>query len=243
MKLQGYGRDLAYVHDVGFGSFTEKAAPGVLDILRRGDIVSGLVVDLGCGSGLWARRLVEAGYAVLGIDFSPDMLAIARRRVPKATFRRASFLDGGFPPCAAITSLGECFNYLFDDRNGRASLRRLFRHAYGALQPGGLLVFDIAEPGRARTWDRRFWKGRNWACLVEFDHDEPRHRLARRITTFRKIGRQYRRGEETHVQQLYRGSRLAEDLRQAGFRVRTVRGYGDLRFLKAQVGFVARKPI
>jgi hypothetical protein len=40
MKLEAYKRDLAYVHDVGFGSFAERAAPGVLSILRRGDILS-----------------------------------------------------------------------------------------------------------------------------------------------------------------------------------------------------------
>jgi hypothetical protein len=66
--------------------------------------------------------------------------------------------------------------------------------------------------------------------------------LTRRITTFRKVGRYYRRAEETHVQQLYQGSQLAGDLREIGFRVRTVRGYRGLRFLKAQVGLIARRP-
>lgn len=236
-----YKQDLAYIHDVGFGSFAERAASGVLTLLRRGGIAGGLVIDLGCGSGLWARRLVKAGYGVLGIDSSPHMIAIARRRVPEGTFRVASFLDGGFPPCAAITSLGECFNYLFDNRNGRSSLRRLFRQAYRALQPGGLLVFDVAEPGRARRWDRRFWMGDDWACLVEFDHTPRRNLLTRRITTFRRVGRHYRRAEETHVQRLYRGLELAGDLREVGFRVRIVRGYGGFRFVKAQVGLIARR--
>jgi SAM-dependent methyltransferase len=242
MTTEAYNRDLAYVHDVGFGSFAERAAPGVLNILRGSGISNGLVIDLGCGGGLWARRLVDAGYEVLGMDLSPHMITIARQRVPEGTFRRASFLDGGFPSCAAITSLGECFNYLFDDRNRRSSLCRLFRQAHRALQPGGLLIFDVVEPGRARGSDRRFWKGRDWACLTEFDHDRRRDLLTRRITTFRKVGRQYRRAEETHVQQLYRGSQLAGDLREIGFRVRTIRGYGALRFLKAQVGLIARRP-
>ena len=142
MKSEAYKRDLAHVHDVGFGRFAEQSAPGVLNILRRRGISSGLVIDLGCGSGLWARRLVDAGYGVLGIDASPHMIAIARQRVPEATFRTASFLDGNFPPCAAITSLGECFNYLFDERTNRTSLCRLFRRAHRALQPGGLFLFD-----------------------------------------------------------------------------------------------------
>jgi SAM-dependent methyltransferase len=241
MRRETYRQDLAYIHDVGFGSFAERSAPGVLEILQRNGISSGLVIDLGCGGGLWARRLVDAGYRVLGIDVSPHMIAIARKRVPEATFRRTSFLDAGLPPCAAITSLGECFNYLFDDRNNRTSLCGLFRQAYRALQPGGLLVFDIAEPGRAEGSARRFWTGRDWACLTEYEHDARRSRLTRRMTTFRKVGRHYRRAEETHVQQLYKGSQLADDLRQLGFRVRTVRGYGDVQFPKALVGLIARK--
>ena len=242
MKQVAYKEDLAYIHDVGFGGFAEKSAPGVLNILSRGGISGGLVIDLGCGGGLWARQLVDAGYEVLGIDLSPHMIAIARERAPEATFRTASFFDVDFPRCAAITSLGECFNYLFDDRNRRSCLSRLFGLAYQALQPGGLLIFDVAEPGRAHTWDRRFWKGRDWACLTEYDHDRRRNRLTRRMTTFRKVGLHYRRSEETHVQQLYRGAQLAADLRGIGFRVRTVRAYGNYPLQKAHVGLIARRP-
>ena len=170
------------------------------------------------------------------------MIALARKRVPQGTFRTASFLDVDFPPSAAITALGECFNYTFDNRNSRSSLSRLFRRAFRALRPGGLLVFDVAEPGRAEGSDRRFWQGRDWACLTEYVHDQRRNRLTRQITTFRKVGRQYRRAEETHVQQLYEGPQLAGDLREIGFRVRTARGYGDFRFPKGLVGLIARKP-
>ncbi|MFY9574661.1 MAG: class I SAM-dependent methyltransferase, partial [Blastocatellia bacterium] len=61
-----YKDDLAYIHDTGFGDFARTAAPGLLEILRTNRIVTGLVVDLGCGSGLWAQALSRAGYEVLG---------------------------------------------------------------------------------------------------------------------------------------------------------------------------------
>ena len=238
-----YKQDLAYVHDAGFGTFAERSAPGVLHILRASGIRSGLVVDLGCGGGLWARRLTDAAYHILGIDLSPDMIALARKRVPEGSFRAGSFLDVNFPDCVAITALGECFNYTFDRRSSRSSLSRLFRRAFRALRPGGLLVFDVAEPGRAEGSSRCFWEGSDWACLTEFVQDGPRRQLTRQVTTFRKVGRYYRRAEETHVQQLYRASQLAGDLRKIGFRVRTVRRYGDFRFAKAHAGLIARKPL
>ena len=47
-----YGEDLTYIHDVGHAEFALGAAPGIMEILDRNGIHYGLVVDLGCGSGL-----------------------------------------------------------------------------------------------------------------------------------------------------------------------------------------------
>jgi SAM-dependent methyltransferase len=132
-----YKEDLAYIHDVGHGDFALKSAPGILAILDRNKIREGLVVDLGCGSGLWARELAEAQYDVLGIDISGSMIGIARGRVPDAEFRIGSLFKVDIPPCDAVTSLGECLNYLFDPDNNSQTLGRLFRRIYDALTPGG----------------------------------------------------------------------------------------------------------
>ncbi|MEW5927683.1 MAG: hypothetical protein AB1941_09365 [Gemmatimonadota bacterium] len=61
MDASSYREDLASVHHVGFGDFAEGAAPGVLALLRQAGIREGLVVDLGCGSGVWARALRRYG--------------------------------------------------------------------------------------------------------------------------------------------------------------------------------------
>jgi SAM-dependent methyltransferase len=119
-----YRDDLAYIHDVGHGNFARGAAPGLLHFLHDRGITAGLVIDLGCGTGIWARELVRAGFAVLGIDISPSMIALARKRVPAAKFRIGSFLEAPLPECVAVTSLGECFNYLFDPSNCRQLLAR-----------------------------------------------------------------------------------------------------------------------
>ncbi|HEV3255335.1 MAG TPA: class I SAM-dependent methyltransferase [Gemmataceae bacterium] len=239
---KAYQDDLAYIHDVGFGGFAIKAAPGLLAILRKRGITKGLVVDLGCGSGLWARELCTAGYDVLGIDISAAMIDLARRRVPEARFRNESFLSASLPPCDAVTAIGECFNYLFDKKNSAKALARFFRRVYDALRPGGVFVFDIAEPGRVPAPRRSHWEGKDWAVLVHAEEDKSRNVLTRRITTLRKVGELYRRGEEVHRLRLYRSPALAEQLRRVGFKVRILRGYGSLRFAVGHAALLARKP-
>ena len=84
-------------------------------------------LGLGCGSGIWAERLSASGYEVLGIDISRAMIRMARKRAPRAQFRNESFLATKLPPCVVVTSLGECFSYLFDRRNTALGLRGLLR--------------------------------------------------------------------------------------------------------------------
>jgi SAM-dependent methyltransferase len=237
-----YQDDLAYIHDTGFGGFARGSSPGLLSLFRQSGIAGGLVVDLGCGSGIWARQLADAGYQVLGVDISPAMIDLARRRVPEGRFHVGSFVRFPIPPCRAVTALGEVFNYLFDPEISLRTLRRVCERVFHALTPAGLLVFDVAQPGRCKGLTQRFMEGQDWACLVELRRDVARQRLTRRIVSFRKVGDAYRRHEESHTQQLYPGTKVAEMLRAVGFRVRQARRYGDHALRPGVVALVARKP-
>jgi SAM-dependent methyltransferase len=237
-----YDVDLAYVHDVGFGAFARDSAPGLLDVMRQHGVRDGRIVDLGCGSGIWAEALVNAGFDVTGVDISAAMIDIARRRVPSADFHVQPLLEFELPNCRAVTALGEVLNYLFDRRTGVPTLRRLFRRVHAALEPSGLFIFDVAEPGRHPGPSQRFFQRDDWTVLVEYHEDQKTHRLTREIVTFRKVDGSYRRSVETHRLQLYRRAEVAAALRAAGFRVKTVRAYGEFRFPAAWTGFVARKP-
>lgn len=240
----GYKEDLAYVHDVGYTDFVRRSSPGLLGLFAQGGLEEGFVVVLGCGSGVWSRDLVDAGYEVRGQDLSPDMVRLARERVPEARFDVGSFIDFDIPPCDAITCLGECFNYTFDERIDREMLRRTFKRAWEALPRGGLFVFDVIEPGIVgKTPVRTFGEGDDWTVLVELSEvDRYGARAERRIVSFRQVGDVWRRTEEVHPLQLYRGTELAGDLREIGFRARLLRSYGSQHFRPGHVGLIARKP-
>jgi SAM-dependent methyltransferase len=243
-KGEAYRDDLAFIHDAGFGGFARDAAAFLLAALRRQRWAGGLVVDLGCGSGILAERLAAAGFDVLGIDISAAMVALARQRVPGGRFRQGSLLTAELPPCVAVTAVGECVNYQFDPGNTRQGLHKLFRRTYQALGRGGLLIFDVAEPGRVpgSGLQRTFREGEGWAVLVTAEEDRRRGLLTRRITSFRKVGEVYRRDHEIHRLRLFRRSEVAGQLRRIGFRVRVLSGYGREPFPPGYAGFLARKP-
>ena len=176
-----YSADLAYIHDVGFGDFARGAAPGVLPLLRRKGIRDGLVVELGCGSGIWARELLRAGYRMLGVDISAAMTALARKNSPGAKFVTASYLDTKLPSCSAVTALGECFNYAFDLSNGFRGLQRLFRKIHKALVPGGIFIFDVAlaqdSPAAPQLCRGRWLGGTGRYPAGRHDADAHHHQL------------------------------------------------------------------
>src|SRR5262245_1421425 len=179
---EGYKDDLAYIHDAGFGHYAANAARVLRDALR-GKFAGGLVIDLGCGSGILAQKLTGAGYDVLGIDQSAAMIALARKRAPKAHFQHQSFVSAQLPPCVAVTAIGEIFNYLFDGSNTMPRLRNLLRRIFQALSPGGLLLFDVDGPGRGSKAGRYqvFREGKDWAVLADIEEDRSQNLLTRKI--------------------------------------------------------------
>ena len=85
VRDEPYYRDaLARIHHEGFGFHADACAPGILALLEPVAAGDGLVVEVGCGSGLLTRHLVDAGHRVIATDASPAMLDIARSYVPDA---------------------------------------------------------------------------------------------------------------------------------------------------------------
>ncbi len=243
--MNNYREDLAYINDAGFSDFTAGTTPGVLAILKRAGVRTGLVVDLGCGSGRWVAALGDAGYDVLGVDLSPDMIRLARKRAPLARFVTGSLLNTKLPACDAVTAIGEIVNYQFDPKHSRAALTRLFRRVHAALRPGGLFVFDVAGPDRVPVEvPALYWKeGSDWSLCVEVDGNAHSRWMTRKSVCFRKDAKgRYRRSEETHRLRLLDAAEVAAELETIGFRVRLHDSYGRFRLYPGMRAVVARKP-
>ena len=71
----------AYVYDELMDNVPYDAwAEYLIGLLKENGVPEGLVCELGCGTGQMTRRLAEAGYDMIGIDLSEEMLDVAREQ-------------------------------------------------------------------------------------------------------------------------------------------------------------------
>ncbi len=62
----------------------EEWADFILEIQKKNKITDGLVLELGCGTGKLMSLLGNAGFDMIGVDNSVDMLQIAREKHPRS---------------------------------------------------------------------------------------------------------------------------------------------------------------
>jgi SAM-dependent methyltransferase len=221
-----YRRDLARIHHLGFGFHADACAPGIIALLEPVRDRGGLVLELGCGSGLLTRHLVDAGYRVIATDASPAMLEIAADNVPDAEDLRPIVLpDDPLPAADAVVSVGHVLNYLSDE----AAIDRALVAAADALGPGGVLALDLCdlEWGRARRDPPSAgWVGDDWALVSRFSVPSP-DRFVREMTTFLRSGDgTWRRDDERHDNVLIDTSRVPALLAAHGVQARIAPSFG-----------------
>src|SRR6516225_4177435 len=144
-----YRHDLAVVHHRGFGFHAAACAPGILGLLAPLHAQRGVVLELGCGTGLLTRELIAAGHRVIATDASGAMLDIARDLIGGSAqdVRLLVLPDDPLPPADAIVAIGHPLNYLPD----AAAIDRALVAIAGALRPGGRLALDMCDLEWARA--------------------------------------------------------------------------------------------
>jgi SAM-dependent methyltransferase len=136
----------AYRNDAGESSrdgaeTTSTYAEWIGELVSRLD-TGARVLDIGCGNGLPADRLlVDAGMAVTGVDISEVQIERARELVPAATFVCSDIVDFELEPSSldAVVSLYALIHVPLDDQ------RELLPRVFAALRPGGLLLAIVGD--------------------------------------------------------------------------------------------------
>ena len=127
--------------------------PATLSLLPE---VGGMrVLDAACGPGVYAEWLVSRGAEVVGVDVSPKMVELARRRLGPTVnvyhadlTRPLTFLDG---ESFDIVLSPLTMNYIKD-------WQPVFREFHRLLRPGGYFVFSVTHP----SFDYVYFKSSNY---------------------------------------------------------------------------------
>lgn len=199
------------------------------------------VLDLGCGTGTHALIFARRGYAVTGVDRSPAMLDIARRKAVDAAARLAgtppAFVEGDVRTVQlgrtfdAVLMLFAVLGYQTSDADVAAAMRTVASH----LRPGGLFVCDV-------------WFGPAVLAIGTSDRlkviDEPDGQLHRTSSgqidhahntcrvdfeTWRVVGdRIVDESAESHTMRYFFGAELAKFLDEAGLNLCSIHPFDDL---------------
>jgi SAM-dependent methyltransferase len=238
-----YRRDLALVHHRGFGFHADACAPGILALLEPVRERGGVVLELGCGSGLLTRWLIDAGHRVIATDASPAMLDLARQHAAGAEDVRLLVLpDEPLPEADAIVSVGHVVSYLPDE----AAVDRALVAIALALRPRGLFAIDLCdlEWGAVRRDAPNSGRaGEDWAIISEFSVPSP-DRFVRRMTTFvREDDGSWRRDDERHDNVLIDTRRVPALLAGHGVEVTVGSSFGGEPLPAGLRVLVGRRPV
>jgi SAM-dependent methyltransferase len=149
-----YGRSFADVYDDWYpaGPHTE-AAVTTLRELTAGAAPARLL-ELGIGTGRLALPLADGGAEVVGLDSSPEMLALLDRKLDGAPGGRVRGVLGDLAdpatwPEGPFDAVVAAFNLLCNLADAQAQ-RRVFATAAGVLPPEGVFVVEAVLPA---PWD------------------------------------------------------------------------------------------
>jgi SAM-dependent methyltransferase len=138
------------------------------------------VVDLGCGTGADVARLADAGFDVVGVDFSEVALARARERLQgRAGFVQADLAQGlPFPDDSFDAAFGNVALHMFSDRVTRS----VFADIQRVVKNRGVFVFHV------NAMEDRELRARRRAVAAEL---EPNYVLETAGQTVRFFSRDY----------------------------------------------------
>lgn len=134
------------------------------------------ILDMGCGPGLYTKRLSAMGYDVTGIDYSKRSIAYARNKDTQTRYIYQNYLDLNDSETYDAIALIYCDYGALTLPERQVLLAKVYR----ALRPGGQFIFDVfTEKTQKEDQDKTswsffrnggFWNVEPYVCLEAVYH-------------------------------------------------------------------------
>ena len=193
----------------------------LIGLLREYGICDGLVLELGCGTGSMTERLAMAGYDMIGLDLSPDMLEIAMEKKDASGLNILYLLQDMrefelYGTVRAIVSVCDSMKYILDEED----LLQVFRLVNNYLDPGGMFIFDLNTTKKYRDMgETTIAENRDEASFIwenYFDEEEKINEYDLTLFIRDEEDGRFDRFEEFHEQRAYSLTEIGELIRESG---------------------------
>lgn len=176
------------------------------------------LLDLACGSGIFAAHMAAKGLRVTGLDISPMMLEIAREQSSSV-----NWVEGDMSRLK-LAERFDCVTCFFDSLNyllHAEELARTFQAVSAHLNPGGYFIFDMNTIyGLAVSWQRFPYNlnqdTEDYLELMGTAYDYELDIAEVRFIMFEREGERWARFEEIHRERGYHLDDILLMLEQAG---------------------------
>lgn len=220
-KMEAY-TGFAEVYDIFMDNVPyEEWTRYLCEVLREYGISDGLVLELGCGTGNLAMRLSDAGYDMIGVDASPEMLEIAMDKKMGGGYDILYLLQDMrefelYGTVRAAVSVCDSINYITEPEE----LIQVFGLVNNYLDPSGIFVFDFNTDYKYRELlgDRTIAEDREESSFIWDNYYEEETGMNEyELTLFiREEDGRYGKYQETHVQKGYTLEEMKEYIRKSG---------------------------
>ncbi len=174
------------------------------------------LLDLACGQGRHAHLFAEAGYDVDGLDYSKDLLKLAKRRGTSRTLRYTRGDMRSLPITwrrrfDAVVNLFTSFGFFDDPKDDLKVIKECSR----VLKPGGVMIWQggSRDGVMARFLARDGWETSDGTIIVQDRSFDPLSGFLTIASTWQ--GRRKTEHREHRIR-LYTASRMAELMLEAG---------------------------
>ena len=196
-------------------------------LLNEYGVKDGLVLDLGCGTGSITELLAKAGYDMIGVDNSEDMLEIAMDKRSRSGLDILYLLQDMrefelYGTVKAAVSICDSMNYILE----KEDLVQVFKLVNNYLDPQGIFLFDMNTVYKYQTMigNTTIAENRDEGSFIwENSYDEETGINTYELALFipREDGL-YEKDEEVHYQRAYPLEKIKELIGKAGMELLAV---------------------